>query len=467
MVSLPISPTALRRLGSNSKRSQSISIKTLVLSLAVGMLVIYWAALFWFFGTHLLPHNGSTSRQRTLRAAAATSSDENAAVIVDEPQRREDTPKALATFHVEPVAAEAIHDSPYTNTEIQPRTQPSSRKIPANQRYLMFVPMTDGQGLGNIMNGLLAAHLFGDEFNRRVCVSTEFKGFHMLFQPVQDGLLEECALFPQLQGGHQGVVLFNYGILPDECALRDLLASPAQLLFYIGNTYPRWPIVPERYFETLYKPRPELISILPWKTPPQTVVHLREPDPTADHRDGLDDTTLQVLGKTLPRDTFLVTNRVEWYDMFESKYGWSHPEWNLVIHSANAINWGSRTNTTRINESESFKRLSLEDQQTLQMFCDWYTISQGSHVLHTHSDFSLSAIHFMNIHNSQTILGTDNNHLNLVEESWRRDGETPRLIDRKPDNLRSCALPVQLQLQQLTEMNRHRVSSSLLSPPKV
>lgn len=421
MVSLFQSPSAsLRRIGGgggggNRPRSQSslIRLKTLAFWVAGGTLVMYWSALVWFFGTHLLPG----SKQRTLRGSNAA-----------DPELQD-----IKSRYV---------------TDVQPKPPSLSPNVPVHLKYLMFLPIPDGQGLGNIMNGLLAAHLFADEFKRRLCVSQEFKGFHMAFQPGQDGILEECALLPQKQGSRQGqgqgIALFNYGYPPNECQLRDQLASDNQIIFYVGNTYPRWPVVPERYFETLYRPRPLLLAMLPWKTAPETVVHLRQPDASGDRREGLDDTTLDLLGKTLPRETFLVTNRVEWYDRFESKFGWSHPEWDQVFHSATSFGWGARNNTTHriptAQESELLRNLSVEEQRSLQMFCDWYTISQGKHVLHTHSDFSISGIHFMNIHNSQTILGTnENNQLKLVEESWRRDGETARLVDRGPDNLRLCS----------------------------
>jgi hypothetical protein len=79
------------------------------------------------------------------------------------------------------------------------------------------------------------------------------------------------------------------------------------------------------------------------------------------------------------------------------------------------------------------------------MWADWYTILTAEIVYHTHSDFSISAIHWQNIP-SKSIDGYDPvlKELKLIEESWRVDGETPRLVDRRIDGegtnaLRKCS----------------------------
>jgi hypothetical protein len=76
------------------------------------------------------------------------------------------------------------------------------------------------------------------------------------------------------------------------------------------------------------------------------------------------------------------------------------------------------------------------------MWSDWYTVIMAKYVIHTHSDFSLSAIHWMNI-DSKTIHGLlKDNTLDLVDESWRVDdrqnGVTPKLSQRTKDQLRLC-----------------------------
>jgi len=64
------------------------------------------------------------------------------------------------------------------------------------------------------------------------------------------------------------------------------------------------------------------------------------------------------------------------------------------------------------------------------MWADWYTILTAKMVYHTHSDFSISAIHWQNIE-SKTIDGYDRfgHYLKLVDESWRQDGETACLVN--------------------------------------
>jgi hypothetical protein len=73
------------------------------------------------------------------------------------------------------------------------------------------------------------------------------------------------------------------------------------------------------------------------------------------------------------------------------------------------------------------------------MWSDWFTILRAKQVYHTHSDFSLSAIHWNEIA-SKTIQGIDNitGKLILTDESWRIDTSMPRLVDRVGDQLKNC-----------------------------
>ena len=75
---------------------------------------------------------------------------------------------------------------------------------------------------------------------------------------------------------------------------------------------------------------------------------------------------------------------------------------------------------------------------------DWYTMVTAELVVHTHSDFSISAIHWQDL-KSKSIgqFNPDTGELKLKEESWRVDGETARIVDRRlgaPDTseLRMC-----------------------------
>jgi hypothetical protein len=197
-----------------------------------------------------------------------------------------------------------------------------------------------------------------------------------------------------------------------------------------------------------------LLAALSYKDPPTTVVHLRVPDsPEVDFRKGLDEPTLEALGKQLPtQTTYLVTNKVEWYRRFETCCQWKHPPWNTVVHSANGIQWGFLDSKADYSDIELEHRLfwnspQKEDkkegeesiakvlkQQNVQMWADWYTILTAKTVYHTHSDFSISAIHWMNNRDSHSIEGVHpDGTLNTHPESWWVDGETAPLIERSID----------------------------------
>jgi hypothetical protein len=362
----------------------------------------------------------------------------------------------------------------------------------SNLRFIIFLPIQAGQGLGNIVSGLLAAHLLGEEFNRIVCVSPVYFDFVQMFHPVNPKVIQYCPdalrtatnMTPSYRT-RKTIRLVNFEHAPDECDLQRQLQSGPDILFMVSNTYPRWPKIPQsNYFSKYYRPSAELLQGLPWKTtehnasdadilldgPPTTVVHLRQPDGAQDARKGLDEQTLEALGDALPRNTtYLVTNRVSFYDYFERNYGWKHPNWNTVIHSALHKQWGSReemeTNQQdkqhhnhhlRRHEHDALPFQSVtvseskqeRDRQALQMWVDWYTISQAKKVYHTHSDFSISAIHWNDIRDSKSIQGYDSvkRKLMLNEESWRVDGETAPLVERTEiasgtTKLRKCGHP--------------------------
>ena len=310
-------------------------------------------------------------------------------------------------------------------------------------RYLIFKPIIGGQGTGQAMNGLLAAHLLGDEFDRLVCVAPTYKSFHNTFQPVLPQAVQDCPTL-QLNPKPKLITLINYHSAPDECVLKDALSSDKQIVFIVGNTYPQWREVPDNYFTRFYKPTPSLRSMLPWSEPPTNVVHLRKGDrENYDSRAGLDSKTLKALGEALPSDTFLVANNVNWFDFFAEKYGWSHPEWRGVQHSAfrSFMSWGSRGELTEKDYSPKL--------QDLQMWSDWYTILSAKKVWHTHSDFSLSAIHWMNIE-SKTITGVDETgNLQLIDEAWRRESRSLPLKDRSKEYLSNCRKQRVEEIQQL------------------
>ena len=303
---------------------------------------------------------------------------------------------------------------------------------PKRTKYILFRRIAMGQGSGNIIHGLLAAHLLGEEFDRVVCVDPNYHVFHYAFQPIDSRSIADC---PKVVTPPNPDVLnlVNYGSAPNECALKERLASDEETIVMVSNTYPRWRPVPDGYFKRFYEPTPDLKAMLPWTEPPKTVVHLRIGDNGLDKRAGTDRATLEALGKALPSDTYLVTNNLEWYDYFEREFQWKHPDWHAVQHSAaNAFIWGRR-GAQRLSQREKTHKV-----QHLQIWSDWYSMICAERVLHTASDFSLSAIHWMNIE-SNTILGVDGKgNLKLKEESWRTDPVVVPLKERGPDQLKNC-----------------------------
>jgi hypothetical protein len=303
-------------------------------------------------------------------------------------------------------------------------------------KFIIFIPINAGQGAGNILAGLLSAHLLALESDRIVCVDKRYTAFYMAFEAVHPDILRACPdmidsrqvakNYPYTEKAY--VRLINFEPDPNECRLKETIFSNETVLYMEGNTYPRWPPVPDNFFFTYYKAKQELLEILPFKSPPHTVVHLRVPDGYADVRKGLEPDTLKLLGETLPKDSYLVTNQVGWYKDFETNYGWSHPQWDDVVHSALGIRWKSYDNQHPSQGVQEAKEVD-RDQQTLFLMADWYTMLTAKMVYHTHSDFSLSAIHWMNVP-SFTVQGSKDGKLKLDEEYWRIDPPTPFLKDR-------------------------------------
>mmetsp|Transcript_806 Transcript_806/g.962 ORF Transcript_806/g.962 Transcript_806/m.962 type:complete len:191 (-) Transcript_806:300-872(-) len=166
--------------------------------------------------------------------------------------------------------------------------------------------------------------------------------------------------------------------------------------------------------------------------PPEIVVHLREPDTERDKRAGLDHASLEALGILIHKEStannlqvYLVTNNVEYHKRFETDYGWRHPNWKVVKHSAMNIVWGKSK-----EKDDKVDKIHDVQQQTMQMWSDWYTILTAKKVYHTFSDFSTSAVHWQSIP-SRIFGGLDENgKLKLGMEIHIHDGPTEPLVDR-------------------------------------
>ena len=330
-----------------------------------------------------------------------------------------------------------------------------------DQRFLIFEgDRLAGQGAGNLMNGLLATHLFGDEFNRTVCIVPGYKFPFERKDPLKRVL---CKLFfekhPEIPVQMENrIFVVNFMKPPDECELQQALASEDKKVLYIqANTYPRWRSVPSEYFFNFYRPTREFLQSLPYSADqhiPSTVVHLRMEDGRSDPRQGLDPLSLDTLGALLSKDAssstdrpYLVTNHVAWFDFFGTKYGFDHPEYEIVTHSATRAKWGDRKES-RKGFGQYPETKQAKELQILQLWRDWLALLLAKKVYHTHSDFSLSAIHWMgsdepdqqgDITWSRTIMGVSSNkELILERESWVTEPTMKRLVDRHGEELANC-----------------------------
>ncbi len=336
--------------------------------------------------------------------------------------------------------------------------------------FIIYNANIPGQGVGNLIAGLLAAHLLGDEFHRIVCVNPQFwnSGFLTVFEPIDPIAKAKCPLLLQQQDPArlnetrvQDLALINYAGAADECDLQNLMVNTnMKVIYMIANTYPRWPVVPNNYFLQYYQPTSMLFDALPYSIQPTTVVHLRQPDDDYDRRDGLDSDSLNALGKLLPSNssTFLVTNNVDFYHRFHKCCQWSHPSWKTVTHTALGVSWGhvlddrdlaAPTGRTNASEAETNELTSAPPPPHVQTWVDWYTILMADDVYHIHSDFSISAIHWMNKKNHAfTIQGYNEQSqqlATLADLVWE-DGETIPVRDRTvkgqpgtTNDLRACS----------------------------
>ncbi|VEU34288.1 unnamed protein product [Pseudo-nitzschia multistriata] len=188
-----------------------------------------------------------------------------------------------------------------------------------------FPPYHTGQGIGNVVSGVLAAHLLAEEFHRTICHAPHPKdeaaiatgkdasaagrgphaSFHKAFAWKDPAHAERCDR--ALGGGatrsvgnstgahantHTTIVQNNYDATSEqsECRMKDILSNHEDypIVYYEGNTYPRWPSRSSNssnntinnnnnnthreerdYFHERFEPTPELRAILPWSVAPR------------------------------------------------------------------------------------------------------------------------------------------------------------------------------------------------------
>ena len=96
--------------------------------------------------------------------------------------------------------------------------------------------------MGNVISGLLSAHLLALEFDRLVC--TTYPMLFEAFELAHPWAIERCPkALNELRAGVGGdskhITLVNYEMPPDECQLKRVLSSDTTYVIMFGNTYPR------------------------------------------------------------------------------------------------------------------------------------------------------------------------------------------------------------------------------------
>jgi hypothetical protein len=100
---------------------------------------------------------------------------------------------------------------------------------PPPARVLVFEPRDLSQGIGNTMNGFLAAHMLAMEFNRTLCVSKTWDQFHKAFhvisqakvEPGQEDPCNNTRIDNQKRSPKSFICILNYASPPNECRLQD------------------------------------------------------------------------------------------------------------------------------------------------------------------------------------------------------------------------------------------------------
>jgi len=263
-----------------------------------------------------------------------------------------------------------------------------------NTRFILYSALTTGQGAGNFLQGLLAAHLLGLEFNRTVCV--KWDDFLEAFDYADPKRAEACQSLGN--GKFAAVSLWNFGTVPDECHVVDTLSSDNRVVRMGGNTYPGWRTdIPPNLFHENFRAKSDLLNVLPYEVfnPPKIVVHFRSPDSTGDAERGLDDNSLRILGEMLQGNaTYLVTNRPDFYRRFHDCCGWSYDTaWvdKPIQHPAMHLQWAVDGSKSKIGTAE---KTAGKKEQNMKMWSDWYTMHNAETVYHSNSDFSRSAVHW-------------------------------------------------------------------------
>lgn len=161
----------------------------------------------------------------------------------------------------------------FSKTEIFDRTD-TFKVAPLEGRTVTYLDGGRGQGLGNIMNGLIAAYLLSIESKR--CLIVQWPSFELMFRSKRKCLR-------QYNSTRASVDYWNFGHSDSGARLRSLLESDVDDVTMRGNEYPNstWPLVPSGSFYDLFEPRftDEVETV-------DTLIHVRVGDNSHDRRAG-------------------------------------------------------------------------------------------------------------------------------------------------------------------------------------
>lgn len=238
------------------------------------------------------------------------------------------------------------------------------------QKTLTYKNGGRGQGVGNIMNGLIVAALLSEQANRKLCVY--WPAFETVFKTRNSC---PCPRTSNTTYTH----FWNFGNTHSKDHVFDVLFSDVEHVEMTGNDYPgyKWPSVPVTLFQNLFSSKISVPVV-------QLLVHIRVGDNLADQR--IRHENILKVRQLYPNAT-LITNDDRLYDTT----GWARPNY--------------RRSTKFHTTASIFDRT---------LWHDWYSIYLAKFVIHTASSFSESALR-LSCAPSKRI--SDGSSL-LIDETW-------------------------------------------------
>uniref|UniRef100_A0A0G4HVX5 Uncharacterized protein n=1 Tax=Chromera velia CCMP2878 TaxID=1169474 RepID=A0A0G4HVX5_9ALVE len=250
-------------------------------------------------------------------------------------------------------------------------------------RFIVFFGPSRGQGIGNMMFGLLRAHILARRFGRRVCV--EWEDFEVAWDYDDEG----CAdLKPKIS-----LHVWNFGRRNSDEEVEMLLKSPLKSVYMTGNELQdNVRLTGLTWFFDFYSPKPALEALFPEVWPP-FVAHIRRGDGGRDIRGVFE----------YPYDPFPALRRcLKGYVVLSDTTTVYKGLGDSVLSPKKAI--------PHTIDSK------LTDAQKVQTWFEWTLIAKAKKVLRTHSGFSESAIRVSDAQSFQfdnmiTIGAVDDPHL--------------------------------------------------------